>query len=75
MSILKQGCFADEPLDKKLNSNWYPATGGTEKEFRTRTGRRLLYCYQPSTGNHAYLDPDTDLILTHEEAIVALELF
>lgn len=51
---------------------WVPASGGTEVPFTTRTGRRLLYCWQPSTGNHAYLDLDTDIILTHEEAQQAL---
>jgi hypothetical protein len=53
--------------------NWYPASNGSETEFKTRTGRRLLYCYQPSTGNHAYLDLDQDRILTQEEAEQALE--
>lgn len=51
---------------------WYPANGGTETPFVTRTGRRLLYCWQPSTGRHAYLDCNDDLILTDEEAQVAL---
>lgn len=48
--------------------NWYPACGGTEVPFRTRTGRTLLYCWQPATGLHAYLDVETDLILSDEEA-------
>lgn len=52
--------------------NWLPANGGTETPFRTRTGRKLLYCWQPSTGNHAYLDCETDLILSDEEAASAL---
>jgi hypothetical protein len=66
VEMLKQ---ADE---KKQQGNWIPANGGTEKPFFTRNRRRLLYCYQPSTGKHAYLDLDTDLILTHEEAACAL---
>ena len=56
----------------KTQGNWYPANGGTEEPFVTRTRRRLLYCWQPSTGGHAYLDLDTDLILTDEEARLAL---
>jgi len=51
---------------------WIPACGGSEVPFNTRTGRRLLYCWQPTTGRHAYLDCGTDLILSDEEAIAAL---
>ena len=47
---------------------WLPANGGTELPFVTRSGRRLQYLWQPTTGNHAYLDCDTDLILDDEEA-------
>ena len=50
------------------NNNWIPACQQTEKPFRTRSGKILLYCYQPSTGKHAYLDMDNDIILTDEEA-------
>jgi hypothetical protein len=52
--------------------NWFPACDGTETPFTTRTGKRLLYCYQPSTGHHAYLDLGSDIILTDEEAQAAL---
>ena len=52
----------------RSDSNWYPACGGTEEPFHARSGARLLYCYQPSTGNHAYLNLDTDMILTQEES-------
>jgi hypothetical protein len=51
---------------------WVPACGGTEVPFRTRTGRTLLYCWQPSTGRHAYIDCTTDLILSYEESQFAL---
>ncbi len=60
---------------KRAQGDWLPACLGTETVFRTRTGRRLLYCWQPSTGNHAYLDCDTDLILTDEEARLALATY
>lgn len=54
---------------------WLPACGGTEKPFTSRSGRELLYCYNPKLGKHAYLDCGTDIILTDEEAAKALELF
>jgi hypothetical protein len=57
---------------KAEQGNWIPACGGTEEPFYTRTGRRLLYCWQPSTGRHAYLDLGTDLILSDSEAWQAL---
>ncbi len=47
---------------------WLPANGGTEVPFVTRSGARLLYCWQATTGKHAYLNCDTDLILSFEEA-------
>ena len=56
----------------KSLSNWYPACGGLETVFTSRTGRRLLYVWQPSTGDHAYLDVNTDIILSNEEAFAAL---
>jgi hypothetical protein len=59
---------------KKSQGNWYPACGGKEEAFTTRSGYRLLYCYQPSTHTHAYLNLDTDMILSNEEAIRILGL-
>jgi hypothetical protein len=56
----------------KAQGNWHPASGGKEEPFTTRNNRRLLYCWQPSSGKHAYLDLDTDLILDDEEARLAL---
>jgi hypothetical protein len=53
---------------KAEQGNWVPASNGTEKPFLSRSGRKLLYCWQQSTGKHAYLDCDTDIILTDEEA-------
>jgi len=58
----------------KTQGNWYPASGGTETPFTSRSGRRLLYVWQPSTGDHAYLDLGTDLILSPEEAALCLDL-
>ena len=51
---------------------WVPACGGTEVPFDTRTGRRLQYLWNPATGAHAYIDCRTDIILSNEEAQVAL---
>ena len=57
---------------EKENGNWVAGCQGTEVPFFTRNRRRLLYCWQPSTGRHAYLDCDSDLILSEEEARLAL---
>lgn len=62
---------ANESVEEKYDphqGNWEPASGGTEQPFRAKSGKRLLYVYQASTGRHAYLDMDTDLILSDEEA-------
>lgn len=53
---------------------WVPACNGTEVPFLTRSGRRLLYCWQPSTGRHAYLDCETDLILSDADAAACIGL-
>lgn len=58
----------------RAQGKWEVACGGTEQPFTTRTGRRLLYVWQPSTGRHAYLDLSTDIILSDEEAREALAL-
>jgi hypothetical protein len=55
-------------LPIRNSQNWIPASGGLETPFKSRSGRTLLYCYQPSTGRHAYLDTSTDLILSNREA-------
>jgi len=57
------------------DDNWYPASDGTEEPFISRSGKRLLYCYQPSTRNHAYLDVDCDIILTDEESRQYLQTY
>jgi hypothetical protein len=64
----------EETVDRS-QGNWIPACNGTETEFKTRSGFRLLYVYQPSTGNHAYLNLDTDMILSTDEAMRALGVF
>lgn len=64
-----------EPAKRAEDGPWFPACGGTETPFLSRSGKRLLYCWQPSTGNHAYLDCGSDIILTPEEAAQAMQLY
>ena len=45
---------------------WVPACGGTETPFRMR-GYRLLYVWQRATGRHAYLNVETDMLLSDAE--------
>ena len=53
---------------------WIPACGGTEAPFTTRTGRRLLYMWNPTTGEHAYYDVGNDVFLSNDEATAALAM-
>jgi hypothetical protein len=55
-------------------NNWIPACCGTETPFVSRSGIRMLYCWNPATGQHAYLNLDTDIIMTDEEASAALRM-
>lgn len=55
------------------NGTWEPACGGTEVPFRSRSGKRMQYMWQPATGRHAYLDVDVDVLMTDDEAYAALE--
>jgi hypothetical protein len=43
------------------------ADGGSEPAFTTWTGRRVQYVWMPRTGEHAYLDLGTDMIMSEEE--------
>jgi hypothetical protein len=45
---------------------WVPANGGTEQPFTVR-GYRLQYLWQQATGRHAYINCDTDVLLTDDE--------
>lgn len=56
----------------KAQGEWVPASGGTEKPFVSRSGKRLHYVYQPRSGKHAYYDVDNDIVLTDEEAAMHL---
>lgn len=59
----------------RSQGDWFPACGGTEVPFISRSGKRLMYVWQPSTGSHAYLDLGTDMVLTEEEARAALQTY
>lgn len=52
---------------------WVPACGGDEKPFKSRSGIRMLYCWHPVHG-HAYLNVDTDTIMTNQEAAAAMQM-
>jgi hypothetical protein len=49
-----------------VRDHWIAACGQTETPFRSRSGRRVLYCWQPSSGEHRYLDLDADLVLPRD---------
>ena len=53
---------------------WVAACGAAETPFTTRTGRRLLYMWSPTTGEHAYYDVTNDVFLSADEATVALAM-
>lgn len=57
--------------EKEERGMWVPACGRTETPF-TCKGFRLLYCWNTGTGKHAYLNLDTDIILSDEEALQIL---
>ena len=78
IAIANNATLADilEACDEaKAQGPWTPASGGTEEVFQARSGKRLLYCWQQTTGKHAYLDVDSDLILTDEEARLHLNMY
>lgn len=52
-------------ISMKLD-NWVPACGGTEEIMVVRK-KRILYCFNPKQNRHAYLDVDSDRIMTDEE--------
>ena len=56
-----------ERLDAaKENGPLVPGCNQLEKPFITRTGHKVLYMWQPSTGRHAYFDLEADLEI-HDE--------
>jgi hypothetical protein len=51
---------------RKEQGPWIPACGGKEKPM-TVNGVRILYCWQPTTGKHAYVNLDTDVIMSQDD--------
>ena len=52
-------------ISMKLD-NWVPACGGTEEIMVVRN-KRILYCFNQKQNRHAYLDVDSDMIMTDDE--------
>ena len=48
---------------RERNGRWVPACGGTEKTMIVR-GVRVLYCWNTGTKEHAYINEDTDMIMS-----------
>ena len=51
---------------REERGNWVAACGGREEPM-TVNGTRVLYCWHTGTGKHAYLNLDTDIIMTDAE--------
>lgn len=56
---------------RKAQGRWVPACGGSEEPYRTRSGVVVLYCWNTGTGEHAWLNVDSDIIMTPDEAEAA----
>lgn len=52
--------------------HWVPASGGSERPFVSRSGIRMQYMWDMRSGDHAYMNCDTDIIMSDEEAFAAL---
>ena len=57
-------------LDTLYRRNWVPVNGTSETPFQCRDGRMLLYVWDTFSGDHAYLDVETDVVLENAEALV-----
>lgn len=75
--MITKPLFSDPDYWNKLSlwqaeGEWVPGCNRTEVPFLTKSGGKLLWCYQPRSGKHAYLDCLTDIILTDAEAANAI---
>jgi hypothetical protein len=55
--------FTLRTVGEKKQAVIMPASGGTEQEFRSPSGHRVQYMYETETGQHFYMDLDTDMII------------
>lgn len=62
----------EQRKEKAEQGEWVPANNRTERPFLTRNGFRLQYMWQPSSGRHAYINCDTDIIMSDEDAQAAI---
>lgn len=65
---------ADDQIvrDAVASDGWVPANGGSEAPILLASGDRLLYCWHPASGRHAYLDMRSDVILADDQAFAIL---
>jgi len=60
----------DAKLEYELGKGrdaWVPASGGKEAPI-IKNGKWYLYCFNHKRRQHAYLDLDSDSIITNDEA-------
>ena len=55
-----------------LPAVWRPAAG--ETPYKTRSGIRVLLCFNTRTGEKAFLNCDSDIFLSADDAILAHQL-
>ena len=51
---------------RERNGRWVAACGGTEQPM-TVSGVHVLYCWNTGTGEHGYMNLDTDMIMVDGE--------
>ena len=73
MNPLKPIKLTTQPMidvfGETLPAAWVPGTG--ETSYMTRSGIRVLYCWNPRTGEKAWLNCDSDMFMSDEDAIRA----
>ena len=73
MNPLKPIKLTTQPMidvfGETLPAAWVPGTG--ETSYMTRSGIRVLYCWNPRTGEKAWLNCDTDMFMSDDDAIRA----
>jgi hypothetical protein len=57
----------DETAAEIVSGYWEPAANGTEVPTKYRSGHTLLYCYNALLGKHAFINCETDHMVTDAE--------